>query len=209
MKRTTINHLLQASNAVPEEVKKVQDEKTALQQTLENYHQEVQKSYMYYSEVSARTINGMKLPSWRKSQLQLQFCNLCWLSNVQVSAYWGMLAQPGSTYYALAESYFWNRRPFPKLINSSSVWWVSWAKKHRPYMYSFLPVWLHLQALRLGTQDSLVPWQYIEYQQELLFDGVGVWDDSARTMSFVRVSFLIAGHTKFSPDLVLKDCSNV
>ena len=53
-KQTTTNHLLQSSNAAPEEVKRIQDDKAAIQQTLENHRQEAHKSHTYYTEVSAR-----------------------------------------------------------------------------------------------------------------------------------------------------------
>ena len=57
--------LLQSSTVVSEEVKKVQHEKTNIQQTLQK-HRKVTCTTLRYRHVP---VKGMKTPSWRKSQL--------------------------------------------------------------------------------------------------------------------------------------------
>ena len=57
--------LLQSSAAVCEEVKKVQHEKTTIQQTLQK-HRKVTCTTLRYRHVP---VKGMKTLSWRKSQL--------------------------------------------------------------------------------------------------------------------------------------------
>ena len=112
VKQTTNNCLLQSSNALPEEVKKVQDEKTALQQTLENHRQEAQRSHTYYTEVLARCAREWnEIAELEKSTLSSEEDQLASLKNkfilvicadyqmFKLVPYWGMSAQPGSTYY--------------------------------------------------------------------------------------------------------------
>lgn len=59
-KQTTINRLLQSTNANPDDVKKLEDEVAALKQTLENHRREAQESHKYYTEVIARCSNQWK-----------------------------------------------------------------------------------------------------------------------------------------------------
>ena len=68
-KQTTINRLLQSSNADPEEVK-IEDDMTAIKQSLENHRQEAQGAHTYYLETTKRCKN-----EWDKI-IQLSKTNL-------------------------------------------------------------------------------------------------------------------------------------
>ena len=59
-KQTSINRLLQSTNAAPEEVKRLQDEIMSLKQDLECHLQEAEKSHQYYVEVSTRCASEWK-----------------------------------------------------------------------------------------------------------------------------------------------------
>ena len=59
-KQTTINRLLQSSNANPDEVKQLEGEVEALQEDLETHRQEAQKSHKYYIEVCTRCAREWK-----------------------------------------------------------------------------------------------------------------------------------------------------
>lgn len=59
-KQTAINCLLQSTNADPDEVKRLEDEVTALKQTLENHRKEAQESHKYYTEVIANCSSEWK-----------------------------------------------------------------------------------------------------------------------------------------------------
>ncbi len=113
-KQTTINRLLQSSNADADEVKKLQDDMVLLKKTLEEHRQEAQKSHTFYVEASVRCKTEWNeiLELEKKTGLneeekqQLKYLkgkfNLVLCADYQMCKlvpYWGMSAQPGSTYY--------------------------------------------------------------------------------------------------------------
>ncbi len=59
-KQTTINRLLQSSNADPDEVKKLEEEMKDTKQVLENHRKEAQESHKYYIEVTKSSRNEWK-----------------------------------------------------------------------------------------------------------------------------------------------------
>ncbi len=53
-KQTTVNRLLQSCNSDPVEVKKIEDNITAVKQSLENHKQDAQRAHTYYMDVTQR-----------------------------------------------------------------------------------------------------------------------------------------------------------
>ncbi len=216
-KQTTINRLLQSSNADPDDVKKLEDEMVGVKQTLENHRQEALESHKYYTEVTAlcksewEKIKALEEKSRLSEEEQVQLRGLKNAFNLVVCAdyqmqklvpYWGRSAQPGSTYYLQklnhdvfgivnhAENssavYLFDERVGPKNTDHT----VSYLTDY----FSKLPRWIHRVHLFLDNTSSTnkncyaMGWAYEMIQQNKL--------------TFLRISFLIAGHTKFSPDLL-------
>ena len=116
--------------------------------------------------------------------------------------YWGMSAQPGSTYYlqklnrdvfgivnhgpCSSSVYLFDERAGPKNTDHTISYLTDYISK--------LPEWIQRVHLFLDNTAStnknyyLMSWAYEMVQQQRL--------------QFFRVSFLLAGHTKFSPDLL-------
>ncbi len=221
-KQTTINRLLQSSNADPDEVKKLEEEMKDTKQVLENHRKEAQESHKYYIEVTKSSRNEWKeiTELERKSVLsEEEKTRLAFLKNgfkLVVSAdyqmcklvpYWGLSAQPGSTYYLqklnhdvfgivnhaeeTSTVYLFDERVGPKNTDHT----VSYLNDY----FEKLPQWMNRVHLFLDNTSStnkncyLMAWAYEMVQQEKL--------------SFLRVSFLLAGHTKFSPDLLFSKIS--
>ncbi len=216
-KQTTINRLLQSSMADPDDVKTLEDEMAATKQTLETHRQEAQVSHKYFIDMTARCYD-----EWKKiSDLQgkpilseeerVELNGLKNSFNLVLSAdyqmqklvpYWGLSPQPGSTYYLQklnhdifgivnhaqksSSVYLFDERVGPKNTDHTISYLWDYISK--------LPTWLRRVHLFLDNTSStnkncyLMAWAYEMIQQGRL--------------SFLRVSFLIAGHTKFSPDLL-------
>ena len=113
-KQTTINRLLQSSNADPDEVKRLEDEVVAVKQTLENHRQEAQVSHKYYTEVISscnsqwKEMEELKEKSTLSVEEKVRLGTLKNSFNLVLAAdyqmcklvpYWGLSSQPGSTYY--------------------------------------------------------------------------------------------------------------
>ena len=116
--------------------------------------------------------------------------------------YWGLTAQPGCTYYLqklnhdifgivnhaneLSSVFLFDERVGPKNTDHTISYLCEYLSK--------LPTWIHRVHLFLDNTSStnkncfLMAWAYEMIQQSKL--------------SFLRISFLIAGHTKFAPDLL-------
>ena len=216
-KQTTVNRLLQSSNAAPEEVKRLQDEITSLKQDLECHRQEAQKSHEYYVEVTTRCtsewndIIALESKSDLTEEEERILSSLKNKFNVVVSAdyqmgklvpYWGYSPQPGSTYYLQklnhdvfgivnhatnsSEVYLFDERVGPKNTDHTISYLLDWTSK--------LPQWVKRVHLFLDNTSSTNKNCYLmAWACEMIQHG---------RLSFIRISFLIAGHTKFSPDLL-------
>jgi len=215
-KQTTINRLLQSSNADADEVKQMESDIKSLRQTLEKHCQEAQKSHEYYIEVSKRCTSEWKEISElsKKSNLNEEAQKLECLKNKfnlvcsadyqmgKLIPYWGFTAQPSSTYYLQKL----NHDVFGIInhaSNSSSVYVFDErvGPKNTDHTISYLsnfflklPDWVRRIHLFLDNTSSTNKNCYLMASaSELIQQG---------KLSFFRVSFLIAGHTKFAPDLL-------
>ena len=214
-KQTTLNRLLQSGNADSEEVKTIEDEIASLKQDLECHRQEAQKSHEYYVEVSTRCTTEWNEITALESKPDLteeetgKLQSLKNKFNLVVSAdyqmgklipYWGYSPQPGSTYYLQklnhdvfgivnhannsSTVYLFDERVGPKNTDHTVSYLLDWIYK--------LPEWVKRVHIFLDNTSStnkncyLMAWACELIQQQ--------------KVSFLRVSFLIAGHTKFSPD---------
>ena len=216
-KQTTIYRLLQSSNADPGEVKKLEDEMKAIKETLETHRHDAQQSHKYYTEVIKRSTsewegitNLMKKSSLSEEEkVRLGFIrnsfNLVLAVDYQMCKlvpYWCLSPQPGSTYYLqklnhdifgivnYAQNtdtvYLFDERVGPKNTDDTISYLYDYLSK--------LPSWISRVHLFLDNTSStnkncyFMSWDYEMIQEEKL--------------SFLRVSFLLAGHTEFSPDLL-------
>lgn len=216
-KQTTINRLLQSANASPDHVKKLEDEMKLLKQRQECHRDEAQKSHIYYQKVTAQcaveweeiTLLEKKRSLTRvekgkltrlKKKFDLVICadyQMC-----KLVPYWGMSAQPGSTYYLqklnhdvfgivnhgskASTVYLFDERVGPKNTDHTLSYLTDFILN--------LPDWVRRIHLFLDNTAStnknyfMMGWAYEMVQQ--------------KSIDFIQLSFLIAGHTKFSPDLL-------
>lgn len=216
-KQTTINRVQQSAQAESEDIEKLTDELKQLKADHEGHRLKAQQSHDYYTEVSGRcseewaTIMSLEqkaeLTDEEKATLlglKNRF-NLVLCADYQMAKlvpYWGMSAQPGSTYYlqklnhdvfgivnhgpGSSSVYLFDERAGPKNTDHTILYLTDYISK--------LPEWIQRVHLFLDNTCStnknyyLMSWAYEMVQQQRL--------------QFFRVSFLLAGHTKFSPDLL-------
>ena len=216
-KQTTINRLLQSANASPEEVKKLEDEVKCLKQQNENHRDDAKKSHEHYTEVTRRCckewleITSLEHKEALTEEEKLKLEELKTRFNLVIAAdyqmcklvpYWGCSAQPGSTYYlqklnhdifgivnhssGASTVYLFDERVGPKNTDHTISYLTDYISR--------LPSWVKRVHLFLDNTAStnknyfLMGWAYEMVQQQ--------------RVHFFRISFLIAGHTKFSPDLL-------
>ena len=209
--------MLQSSNADPDDIQKIEDELTSLKQVHENHRQEAQQAHQYYVEVTTRCTSEWKeiqeleqratLNDDEKEKLAAlkNKFNLVLCADYQMCKlvpYWGMTAQPGCTYYLQklnhdlfgivnhgsnsSAVYLFNETVGPKNTDHTVSYLGDYISK--------LPPWIKRIHLFLDNASSTnknfyaMAWAMEMVQQE--------------KVSFLRLSFLIAGHTKFSPDLL-------
>ena len=216
-KQTTINRLVQSSNADADEVKQMDSDIKSLRKNLETHCQEAQKSHDYYIEVSKRCTSEWNEISElsKKSTLSEEEAqkleslknkfNLVCSADYQMGKlipYWGCTAQPSSTYYLqklnhdvfgiinhasnLSSVYVFDERVGPKNTDHTVSYLADF--------FSKLPDWICRIHLFLDNTSSTNKNCYLmAAASELIQQG---------KLSFFRVSFLIAGHTKFAPDLL-------
>ena len=186
----------------------MQDDKIALQQTLENHRQEAQKSHRYYTEVSARctsewneitkleekstlTDEEEERLGTLKNKFSLVVCadyQMC-----KLVPYWGMSAQPGSTYYLQklnhdifgivdhscnsSTVYLFDERVGPKNTDHTISYLTDFISK--------LPDWVYRIHLFLDNTSST---------DKNHFPMVWACEMIQHTrLSFLRISFLICG----------------
>ena len=118
--------------------------------------------------------------------------------------YWGLSPQPGSTYYLqkLANGileiiehregnrtvYIFDKRWGPKNTDHTVLYLTQ-------FMKNCFPMWLKRVHLFLNNACSTNKNAFLmSWAMELVQPGV---------MDFIRVSFMVAGHTKFEPDCFL------
>ncbi len=211
---------MQASNSEAEEIKKLEDELFHLKELQENHRQRAQKAHQYYVDFTVSCASEWKqikdleektiLTNDEEEQLAVlkHNFNLVLAADYQqckLVPYWGMSDQPGSTYYLQKL----NHDIFGIVnhgSNASAVYLFdeTVGPKNTDHTLSFLthhidtlPHWMKRVHLFLDNASSTnkncytVAWALEMVQQDKL--------------AFVRISFLIAGHTKFSPDLLFSN----
>ena len=217
-KQTTLNRLKAAAATEEAEIKQLDDEVTSLQQTLEDHRQEAQGAHEYFIDVTKRCENDWKKITELEARWQTltaeekeQLAVLKHKFNIVLSAdyqmcklvpYWGLPPQPGSTYYRqklnhdifgvinhssnAAVVYLFDERSGPKNTDHT----VSYLS----HCISNFPYWVRRVHLFLDNTCStnkhfyMMAWALEMVQQQKI--------------DFIRILFLVAGHTKFSPDLL-------
>ena len=216
-KQTTINRVQQSPQAAPEEIEKLKDELKQLKADHEDHRSKAQQSHDYYNEESTRcseernTIQSLETKAvltdeeketllGLKSRFNLVVC--ADYQNSKLIPYWGLSAQPGSTYYlqklnhdvfgivnhgsSSSTVYLFDERAGPKNTDHTISYLTDFISK--------LPDWIQRVHIFLDNTCStnknyyLMSWAYEIVQQ--------------RKLQLLRVSFLLAGHTKFSPDIL-------
>ena len=217
-KQTTINRLKAAAPTDPSDIKRIEDEMTALKQSLERHRQEAAGAHKYFMDVTKKCskewaeiveLEG-KLPDLtgdeeEKLAVMKHKFNLVLSADYQMGKlvpYWGQSPQPGSTYYlqklnhdvfgivnhATRSSavYVFDERVGPKTTDHT----VSYITHY----LGTIPDWLRRIHLFLDNMCSTNKNFYLmAWAMELVQQG---------KVDFVRISFLLAGHTKFSPGLL-------
>ena len=216
-KQTTLNRLQQAAASLPEDLKRLEDDIKAIRQSLEIHRKEAEESHHYYTEVTKKAnkkwnriveLERMSdLSQNERDELEVlrNSFNLVIAADYQMSKlapYWGQSPQPGSTYYLQKLShhifgivnhatnkttvYLFDERVGPKNTDHT----VSYLT----HFISQLPPWLCRIHLFLdNTCATNKNWYMMAWALQMLQHG---------KLDFLRLSFLIAGHTKFSPHLV-------
>ena len=216
-KQTTLNRLQQAASSLPQDLERLDEEIKALQQSLENHRKEAEKSHDYYTDiVKKRSLKWKRIMELEQrsdlsanEQEELDVLhnsfNLVLAADYQMAKlvpYWGQSPQPGSTYYlqklshdifgivshATNESavYLFDEKVGPKNTDHT----VSYLSHY----ISQLPHWMRRVHLFLdNTCATNKNWYTMAWGLEMV---------QQSKLDFLRISFLIAGHTKFSPDIV-------
>ena len=212
--QTTINRVLQSGSAASEDVDKLREDIKALKDAHEAHKLKAQKSHSYYTTRCSEewaTITSLEQKEVLSDDekvtlagLKTRFTHVI-CADYQMAKlipYWGLSSQPASTYYlqkwshdvfgivnhgsSLSTVYLFDERAGPKNTDHTVSYLTDYISK--------LPEWSRRVHLFLDNTCStnknyfLMSWPYEMVQQDLL--------------SFFRVSFLLAGHTKFSPDLL-------
>lgn len=209
---TTINRMLQSGVADPAEVKRIDDEMQALRQSLEVHRQEAEGAHKYYNTVTAKCMED-----WEKIQqpessaclnddekeqlaaLKNKF-NLVLCADFQMAKlvpYWGLSPQLGSTYYLQKLShdvfgivnhatnssaiYLFDKQVGPKCTDHTVSYISDYLSKLPHHWIKRVHIFLD------NTSNTNKNYFLMGWAHEMVSQGI---------------SFLIAGHTKFSPDLL-------
>ena len=219
-KQTTLNRLIQAAASTTEELKQLEDEISSCKDNLEKHRMEANKSHEYFVEATQKCTAQFKRiaeleaketldsdESEELSVLKLRF-DLVISVDYQMSKLlpqWGESPQPGSTYYLqkLSHDLF-------GIVNHATdrstvyIFDERIGPKNTDHTLSFI---FHY----ITTQGKLPSWIR---RVHLFMDNTVSTNKNCYTMSWalemvqqnvldlVRVSFMIAGHTKFHPDLL-------
>lgn len=216
-KQTALNRLQQAAASSAEDLQQLDEEIKALRQALEIHKCEAQESHEYYTEVTKRCNSKLQriheleaksnLEQDEEEELEVlkRSFNLVLSVDYQMSKlvpYWGLSDQPGSTYYLQKLShdvygivnhgankstvYLFNERVGPKNTDHSI--------SYLTHYISQLPDWIkRVHIFMDNTSCTNKNCFTMAWALEMVSQG---------KLQFVRISFLLAGHTKFAPDLI-------
>ena len=204
-----LKRLLQSGSSSSTEIKEIETEKEQLQSSLNTHREEASDSHKCHNEAVKSVIDLEKKPD-AENDTELQHLKetfiLVLCADFQQSKlipYWGKSPQPGMTYYLQKMSYdvfgivdCRNDQGYvylvPETIGPKNT------DHTLSYLYHFLcesgqvPSWISRIHLFLDNACSTNKNYYMTaFCQELV---------SQKIFSFFRLSFMIAGHTKFNLD---------
>ena len=217
-KQTTINRLKQTGKASSEDIQSIEDEIKGVKTSLEEHKQTAARSHQYHKEMVERCEKQWKEIKELEDKQELtesenehlltrkHVFTLTVSCDYQMSKlvpFWGLSPQPGSTYYLqkLSHDIF-------GLVNhatdTGSVYLFDEriGPKNTDHTLSYLTHYL-CQSGKVSTWIKRL---------HLFMDSAGSTNKNAYTMGwalemveqkkldFIRISFMIAGHTKFSVD---------
>ena len=216
-KQTAINRKLQSGNAFPEEIKELEGEKETLEDELQEHRTVARESLQYYKEVQEKCsqqwsrICELEVKS-NKTEAEDELSTLKHCFTLLLSAdyqmqkllpHWGRSPQPGSTYYLQKLSY-----DLLGIVdhqgNSAAVYIFDERVGHKTADHTFfyllhylkstgnIPSWVSRVHMFLDNAGSTNKNQYLSACLEVV----------QRVLQYLRVSFMIPGHTKFAPDIL-------
>ena len=219
-KQTSVNRKLQSGSADVTEIAELEKEKQALEDKLQEHKDVARESLQYYKEMKTRCceqweeITTLESKCDRSSaedeQLeQLQHCfTLVISADYQMQKlipYWGNSPQPGSTYYLQKLSYdlfgivdhrdessavyIFDERVGTKTADHTISYILHYLKSA-----GIVPSWVNRLHVFLDNAGSTNKNQYLMAScMELV---------QHRVLQYLRISFMVPGHTKFAPDLL-------
>ena len=212
------NWLAQSGSASEDQLWKLQREKELYEEEHRIHKENAEKSRVYYKDaIKTCTAKWNKIseilhklcppPDELRELKVLQHCfyprHQCWLPASQTDPFWGEIEQPGSTYYLQKAS--------------TDIFGIIDHRDKHGHVYLFDE---HIGFKNTDHMVSLLTWYwdnvvatYPWVQQLMIFldnatstnknrylFGWATEMVSTGKLDFVRFSFLLAGHTKFSPD---------
>ena len=218
VKQTTLSRIRQTGSASVEECQGIEAEIKTLQESLEEHRTKAKCSHEYYLDMVKRCKDALQKIEQCEAdstdsteelvQLRERF-TLTLSADYQMSKlipHWGLLPQPGSTYYLQKLSH-----DILGIVNHSDE------KKSAIYVFSecvgpkntdhtvsymtdylcesgLVPPWVKRLHIFMDNACSTNKNSYmLGWANEMVQQG---W------FCFIRISFLISGHTKFAPDLL-------
>lgn len=225
-KQTTLNRLRQTGSAVEQEQKEVEEQISTLCAELDTHKQTALKSHDYHLTTTKRCatewtelkrlegLGNNASPEETKKLATLKHSFTLTLSaDFQMSKlvpYWGYSDQPGSTYYLQKVSndifgivdhrenasaiYVFDETVGPKNTDHTVSYLTHYLKSERvPDFVKRLHLYLD------NTCSTNKNYYFMAWGMELVQSGI---------LDYLRVSFLIAGHTKFAPDRLFSQIAN-
>ena len=193
-KRMSLTRLMQSGSSLEESQAQLQSDMTELERELQVHREVAMKSHEYYrteEEESELTRLHHKFTLLLSADYQMS----------KLVPYWGLPPQPGSTYYfqklscdifgivdhceGQATIYLFDETVGPKNTDHT----VSYLTN---YLQKSLPPWLKRVHIFLDNAGSTNKNYYLmAWAMEIVQQGI---------VDFLRISFMIAGHTKFTVD---------
>ncbi len=216
-KQTTLNRMREASATDSETMKRLDDEIKVLQQSHERHRTEAAESHKHYISVTKKCADEWKAITTLESQSpsgtedqrrQLSAKKHCFTlvlsTDYQMQKlvpYWGQSPQPGSTYYLQKLNH-----DILGIVNHSTgdshvyLFDEKTGPKNTDHMVSYLshyvttlPAWVRRAVFLDNTCSTNKNWYSMAWAMEMI---------QQKKLDYIRVSFMIAGHTKFAPDLL-------
>ena len=219
-KQTSINRKLQSGNADATEIAQLEKDKQTLEDIVQEHKDVARESLQYYKEMKEKCCEQWKeittldskcdRSSAEDEQLeQLKHCfTLVISADYQMQKlvpYWGMSPQPGSTYYLQKLSYdlfgivdhrdgssavyIFDERVGTKTADHTISYILHYLKS-----VGVILSWVARLHVFLDNAGSTNKNQYLMSScMELV---------QHRVLQYLRISFMIPGHTKFAPDLL-------